>query len=78
MMTFQMDSVKLRCSAFKSMSDVHKIDLQRLGLPILLFYLILETNDLYLYKDISFKPSSANVPFLDPFLKLLSGKKIEH
>ena len=34
MMTFRRDSVKLHWDAFKSMSDVHKIHLQRLGLPI--------------------------------------------
>ena len=50
MMTFRMDSVKLHWDAFKSLPDVHKIHLQRLGLPIPLFHLMLSTNDLYLYK----------------------------
>ena len=59
MITFRMDSVKLHWDAFKSMSDVHKIHLQCLGLPIpavWLFYLILSTNDLYFYKHISYGP----------------------
>ena len=34
MMTFLMDIIKLHWDTFKSMSDVHKIHLQRLGLPI--------------------------------------------
>ena len=43
MMTFQMDTVKLDLDTFKSMLDVHKIPLQRLGLPMPLFPLILST-----------------------------------
>ena len=32
-MTFQMDSVNLHLEPFKSLSEVHKIYLKRLGLP---------------------------------------------
>ena len=53
-----MNSVKLHWDAFKSMSDIHKIHLQRLGLPIALFHLILSTNELYLCKYISLKKFS--------------------
>ena len=42
-MTFRIDTVKLHRDAFKTMSDVHKIHLQRLGLSIPLFRLILST-----------------------------------
>ena len=34
-MTFRMNSAKLHWDAFKSRSDVYKINLQRLGVPIL-------------------------------------------
>ena len=43
MMKFRMDTVKLNWDAFESMSEFHKIALQRVGLPIRLFYLILST-----------------------------------
>ena len=43
MMTFRMGTVNLHWDAFKSTSDVQKIHLQRLGLPIPLFQLILST-----------------------------------
>ena len=53
--------VALGC--FKSMSDFHKIHLQRLGLPIPFSYLILLTNDLHLYRRTS--PKSVTVISFD-------------
>ena len=86
MMKFRMDTVKLNWDAFESISDFHKIPLQRLGLPIRLFYLILSTWPalnliliLHLYNHVSLNPYSANVLFLEPwklndFLKFSGGK----
>ena len=56
MMKFRMDGVKLYSNVFKSMSDVHKINLQCLCLPMPLFHLISSTNGLYLYKHSSLNP----------------------
>ena len=42
-MTFRIDTVKLHRDAFKTMPDVHKIHLQRLGLSIPLFRVIRST-----------------------------------
>ena len=59
MMAFRMDAVKLHRDAFKSMSDVHKIYWQHLGLPLALFHLL----DFTLHKKWSFslRISSVNV-----------------
>ena len=70
MITFWMDSVQFYWDALKSLKNVHKIHLQRLGLSLVFFHLILSTHDLYLYKHINFNPYWANVSFLDAW-KLL-------